>query len=331
MQIIATLGPSSLNKKTLKYLKKDVNLFRLNMSHLSLGSLEENLIFLKKNKVKNICIDTEGAQIRTSNCRKKILKKNSIIFLTDKSTNKNNYIQLYPNLSVSKVRLKSTVKIGFEGLELRVLNKFKNNLRCIVIKEGVLEKNKGVHFQSDIALSPLTNKDLGAIEIAKKYKIKTIALSFVNSSNDVRSLRKLLTKDCKIISKIETKKGFLNRRSICKVSDAILIDRGDLSRYINISEIPLAQRIIIKDSKSLNKQVFVATNLLETMIVSNSPTRAESNDVFSTLESGCAGLVLAAETAIGKYPEECISFLKSCLRTFNKKKNYIINNKLFFK
>ena len=157
------------------------------------------------------------------------------------------------------------------------------------------------------------------------------ALSFANSSNDVLILRSKLDKKDLIISKIETKKGFFNRKKIAIVSNAILIDRGDLSRYIEISKIPLAQRIIIKDAKKLKKDVYVATNLLETMITSNDPTRAESNDVYSSLETGCSGLVLAAETAIGNNPVECIKFLKQCLHVFYKRGKFNKYNSLFFK
>ena len=146
------------------------------------------------------------------------------------------------------------------------------------------------------------------------------ALSFANSSNDILILRSKLDKKDLIISKIETKKGFFNRKKIASVSNAILIDRGDLSRYIEISKIPLAQRIIIKDAKKLNKEVYVATNLLETMIMSNDPTRAESNDIYNSLYDGAKGLVLAAETAIGKNPVLTIKFLKECIDAFNKYK-----------
>ena len=110
----------------------------------------------------------------------------------------------------------------------------------------------------------------------------------------------------------------------------MLIDRGDLSRYIPIQKIPIAQKIIINEAKKLKKNVYVATNLLETMINSNNPTRAESNDIYSSLSSGCSGLVLAAETAIGKYPVECMNFLKNCIHTYLKRSDFIKNNNKFF-
>ena len=331
IKIILTLGPSSLKKKILQKLRKDADIFRLNMSHLNLVQLKRNLSILKKNNIKNICIDTEGAQVRTLFLKKKkYLKKNSFFFISTQKTNFKNSIQLYPDFNFLKIKKKTKIKIGFEGLELQIMETLRNSLKCKVISSGFLEANKGVHFEEDISLNPLTEKDKKAIEIAKKNGVKIFALSFANSSQDVNYMRSLIDKNDFLISKIESRKGFVNRRKIIKSSNAILIDRGDLSRYIPIQKIPIAQKIIINEAKKLKKNVFVATNLLETMIKSNNPTRAESNDIYSSLSSGCSGLVLAAETAIGNYPVECMNFLKSCIFSYLKRHNFIKNDERFF-
>ena len=332
IKLIATLGPSSLNKKVLDKLKKDVDIFRLNMSHLSLEQLKKNLKFIKKNNIKNICIDTEGAQIRTiSTTKRRYLKKNQSVMISSLSNKLQNYINLYPNFSLKSIKVSSKIKIGFGGLILKVIKKLEKKLVCKVLNSGVLEANKGVHFDSQIKLNCLTKKDLEAIKIAKFFEVNIFALSFANSREDVKFIRSLIGKNNNFFSKIETRAGFLNRKKITKESDAILIDRGDLSRYIDISKIPLAQRILIRDVKKAGKKVYIATNLLETMINSIEPTRAESNDVFSSIESGCSGLVLAAETAIGKYPAECVEFLKKCLKASYQQKKLINNNKFFFR
>jgi len=109
-----------------------------------------------------------------------------------------------------------------------------------------------------------------------------------------------------------------NLTKITKSSNALLIDRGDLSRYVPIEEIPVKQNMIINKAKKLRKPVYVATNLLETMIKESLPTRAESQDIYSTLKQGTKGLVLAAETAIGKNPIQCVNFLKKCIKVFKK-------------
>jgi pyruvate kinase len=330
VKLIATLGPSSLKSSIIKKLKKDIDLFRLNMSHLSISSLKKNLKFLKKNKITNVCIDTEGAQIRTAYVKKKFLDKGLNYNISTNKLRIKNLIKLYPKFNISDIKKNTKIKIGFEGLELSVLSNKINYLICKVTKGGTLESNKGVHIQQKISLNPLTEKDLDAIKIAKKFNIFHFALSFANCRKDVDYLRSLISKRSIVISKIESKTGFLNRREIIKSSNSVLIDRGDLSRYIDISKIPLAQRIIVKDAKKLRKKIYIATNLLETMVKSSDPTRAESNDIFSSLETGCSGLVLAAETAIGNYPAECVNFLKECLKIYNQRKRFTKDNNLFF-
>ena len=331
IKIISTLGPSTLKKNFLNSFKKDIDIFRLNMSHLSLEKLKKNLEFLKKNRIKNICLDTEGAQVRTCKTKKKYLKVNERVELSC-TYKKKNIIQLYPKFLFKNIKVQTKISIGFAGLELKIIRIKDNKLYCKVIKSGYLESNKGVHiYSSKLKLDPLTKKDKKAIEIAKKFDVRIFALSFANSETDVEQIKKRIPKKSIIISKIETKKGFLNRIKITRASDAILIDRGDLSRYVDIPKIPLAQRIIIRDAKKNNKSVYVATNLLETMINSNEPTRAESNDIFSSLEMGSDGLVLAAETAIGKYPNECINFLKKSIKIFCDQKKFKRNNNYFFR
>ena len=250
-KIICTLGPSSFKKKILDELKKiGVNIFRINMSHTSLKNLEKIIKYLKKNKVKNICIDTEGAQIRTTKVNKKIfLKKNKLIKISNLNYFSNDkVINLYPKINLKEFKNNSLIYIGFDNLILKVKKKVskKNMIIAKVINPGLLESNKGVHTTNQINLNSLTDKDINAIKIAKKYQIKHYAMSFVNKGNDVYYLRSLLKKNSVIISKIETLNALKNLSHISNQSDALLIDRGDLSRYISIDRIPAIQEGIAK-------------------------------------------------------------------------------------
>ena len=323
IKIICTLGPSSFDKKELSLLNfQKVDIFRINLSHTRIDELEEKIIFLKKNKIKNICIDTEGAQIRTTKTRKRFfLKRNKYVNIYNSNKISNNKrIYLYPSFNIKSPKINSEIDIGFNGLKLKILKKKINYLSCKVINEGILDSNKGVHFTSKINLPPLTKKDIEALKISKKMKINIFAISFVNRESDISEVRKIVGTKSTIISKIETKDALKNLTRISNNSNAILIDRGDLSRYIPIEKIPSAQEYILKKCK--NKiPVYVATNLLETMIKENQPTRAESHDIFSTLKQGASGLVLAAETAIGRYPSETVKFLKKCIKEFSKYKS----------
>lgn len=335
-KIICTIGPSSSNRTVLSGLKKNgVDIFRINLSHTNLKQLSSKIDLLKKNNIKNICIDTEGAQVRTTKVKNKIFfkKNNKVkIFIKSNYSNKNN-INLYPNFNLMSVKVGSKIFIGFDNLAIKVLRKnFKEKfLIGKVINNGLLESNKSVHFNCNIKLPPLTDKDIAAIKYSVKKGIKIFAMSFVNNHKDVEKIRSLIKKKAFLISKIETDNAIKNLKSILKKSNAILIDRGDLSRYIKIEKIPLAQRYICNIAKQNKTPVYVATNLLESMVKNIQPTRAESNDIFTTLDNGADGLVLAAESAIGSYPILAATFLKDCLNVFahkkkiTKKKLYLFN------
>ncbi len=324
IKIICTLGPSSFKKNILRKFKiLGVDQYRINMSHTNLNVLKKNIQLLKKLGIKNICLDTEGAQIRTK-CKNKIfLKKGKIIKISNKINSK---LYFYPEINFSKLKVNTTIKIGFENLTLKILKVIKSNIILTeVISSGLLETNKGVHFSKHINLPYLTEKDKQAILIAKKNNINYFALSFTNHPDDVTKFRKLIGKKSFLISKIETKKAILNLKSIIKKSDAVLIDRGDLSRYVKYENIPLAQEFIIKEGIKSKKEVYVATNLLESMIKNYSPTRAESHDIYVTLNQGANGLVLAAETAIGKNPIEVVRYIKNSIKSFKNQKKFKVN------
>jgi pyruvate kinase len=150
-------------------------------------------------------------------------------------------------------------------------------------------------------------------------------MSFVNHPDDIKSIRKIIGYKSYLISKIETLDALKNIKKISKASNALLIDRGDLSREVPIEKIPVAQEYVLNNFKKGKIPVFVATNLLETMIKTSLPTRAESHDIYSTLKSGASGLVLAAESAIGTNPVECVKFLKKCVNVFNEKNEIKFN------
>ena len=191
------------------------------------------------------------------------------------------------------VKVESNIFIGFDNLEIKVLKKNLKEKFLIgkVTSNGLLESNKSVHFNCKIKLPALTDKDIAAIKYSRKAGIKIFAMSCVNELKDLEDIRKLIGKKAFLISKIETDNAIKNLKSILKKSNALLIDRGDLSRYVRIEKIPLAQRYICNVAKQNKTPVYVATNLLESMVKNTQPTRAESNDIFTTLENGADGLV----------------------------------------
>jgi pyruvate kinase len=162
----------------------------------------------------------------------------------------------------------------------------------------------------------LSEDDLISIEIGVRHGIQHFALSFANAAEDVAHLRDLLPPEAYVIAKIESRRGVNNVEQITSVADAILIDRGDLSREVPIEHVPIYQKHIIRCANALNTPVYVATNLLESMLVKRTPTLAEANDIVNTLYDGAHGLVLAAETAIGQHPVESVEMVIRILEAF---------------
>ena len=251
IKIICTLGPASYSKTILKILSKEnVNIFRINLSHTNKDQIKKTINYLKKNKIQNICIDTEGAQIRTTRTKKKyFIKKNSKIEIYNKTNLSNDKkICLYPYFDLNHLKVGTKIDIGFNSLSIKVVkkNSFNGYLLCKVLKAGYLDSKKGVHIHSEISLPCLTHKDRYALKLASELNIKYYAISFVNSHKDLEEVKKIIGNNKFIISKIETKNAIFNLNKITKNSDALLIDRGDLSRYVPIEKIPIAQESIIK-------------------------------------------------------------------------------------
>ena len=316
-KLFITLGPSTLNKKFLNSINsKYVKLLRINLSHTKIKDLKKIVLFIRKYSNIDICFDTEGAQVRTSKVinDKKQLTRNQIVHI-NKSNISNSHITLTPNNIYKKLKLGDTLDIDFNSAKIKIIDENSSIYKCKVIESGSIGSNKSVSVSRSINIPPFTDKDIKAFELANNLNIKNIALSFTSSEQDIKKLRKYFENDITITSKIESKKGLLNLNKILNEANNILIDRGDLSKEIPLPLIPKKQKEIISAANQRNVPVFVATNLLESMVTKKEPTRAEVNDIYNTLVDGADGLVLAAETAIGNYPTECIDMIIKVSKT----------------
>jgi len=320
VKIIVTLGPATDSEETIKKIKDSrVDFVRLNMSHSSLEDLERVLAITKRLGAPFI-LDTEGPQIRTGGLKKNVivLDENDEIRVHEKEIEgdeKN--ICLRPSSVVSYLHEGDLIAVDFDTLLLRVSDvstlKNKGYVKAKVITGGVLGRAKSAVIdqpvQSLSRLPILSEKDLGAIEIALEHGVGHIAASFVRNGDDIDEVRKLTQDRMEVTSKIETREAMNHLDSIIQKSDYVLIDRGDLGKEISLEKVPLTQKIILNKAKQLKTPAFIATNLLESMIEKPKPTRAELNDIMNSLLDGASGLVLCAETAIGRYPLECIGIL----------------------
>jgi len=334
-QIIVTLGPSTLDIPNLKKIEdKKVDFVRINLSHTHENDIEKSVLSVINTIKTPLIMDTEGSQIRTGYLESESITLNpwEEIKLYNKPIKcSENSLYLRPEEVIENLEIGDLIFIDFDNVIVRVddTTPFEKEryVKCTVITGGQVGNNKAVTVENQkFRLPALSRKDLKAIEIAKQYNIKLINLSFVDSMEDVLKLKEVYPQAV-IISKIETRSGVDNLNDILKHSDAILIDRGDLSREVPFERISFAQKIIINRAKKKKIPVFVATNLLDSMIKSLKPSRAEVNDIVNTLLDGADGLVLAAETAIGSNPIETINFMKTlCIETENVEKSGLLKH-----
>ena len=321
-RILVTLGPSSLKPDIIAEMEsKNLYLFRINLSHTPIDILGDVIREVQDYTDTPLCLDSEGAQIRNE-----LMADGEVHFIPDEIVNihfesimgDSNNISFTPKDIAKKFKVGDEIKIDFNSVLIKIIEV--NQYYCLanVVSGGMVGSRKAVDLKREIELEAISLKDKQAIEIGKKLGVKHFALSFAGSGNDVELMRSLTGKDTTIISKIESIPGIRNLETIVKLSDEILIDRGDMSRQISIEKIPFLQRRIVSFARSKSVPIYVATNLLESMVKSVEPTRAEVNDVVSTLLMGANGLVLAAETAVGKYPLEAVKMINKLIAQFEK-------------
>ena len=324
IELLCTLGPASLNERVIRCLERaGTSLFRLNLSHTKIEELEQTIAFINKLTSVPICLDTEGAQVRTGRLPNGTLTVRENQFLTvhgrpiagDPSS-----ISFYPPNIVSCLELGDFIAIDFNSVFAQVVEKTPDRATLRILTGGRIGQNKAVTVQRALEMPALTEKDRAAIAIGRRMGIRHFALSFAHRATDVDLIRHEAGSEAIIISKIECISGLNNLTEIAHQSNAVLIDRGDLSRELPIEQIPALQKIIIRKAHEHGAKAYVATNLLESMTSEPSPTRAEVNDIYNTLADGVDGLVLAAETAIGKYPESCAKMVTRVVQQFLRSK-----------
>lgn len=321
IRVLCTLGPKSLNQNVMERLQeRKVDLFRINLSHTPIEKLAETIECMQKYTSTDICLDTEGAQVRTGTMAEGVVVKDRqrVKLVAERVVGTDSCLTLTPPSVFESLAPNNLIGLDFDGAVLLVLEVGEGYAETVVLNGGKIGNNKAVGVSPAPKLPPLTEQDIASVEMGRKYGIKHFALSFANCAEDVALLRKHAGPDSHIISKIESKQGVLNLDSILAETDEILIDRGDLSREVPLENIPLLQKAIIRKANIANKPVNVATNLLESMLSNRKPTRAEVNDIMNTMIDGANGLVLAAETAVGDHPISAVDMVLSLIERFRR-------------
>lgn len=320
-KIIATLGPSSTSESKLKSLiLAGVNVFRVNFSHALHDEVKNTISNIREissslNIHVSILGDLQGPKIRLGLVDKNIVvKKGDVVSITTNNISSGNSSLVsinYPDFP-KDVSENELILIDDGKLILKVLKTNKKDLvEAKVIQGGTLNSKKGVNLpNTNISLPALTKKDKEDALFAIENQLDWIALSFVRTKKDVKQLQKLIEKHSEykipIIAKIEKPEAIENMDGILKAADGIMVARGDLGLEIPAEEVPLKQKLLVKKAKQARKPIIIATQMMESMIDSLTPSRAEVNDVANSVMDGADAVMLSGETSVGKYPVEVV-------------------------
>ena len=317
-KIVATVGTATDDIEKIKSLiKAGVNVFRLNFSHGNHGDHLKRITYIRSAENElgcNVAIlaDLQGPKFRIGKVKEdiKVIKGSTYNF--DKKTETGDFSrvnlshdEIYESLSIG-----SNILMDDGKLQFRVKDISKNIIKTEVIVGGYIKSNKGVNLP-DVVLntSPLTSKDIEDLKFILNQEIDWIALSFVQKLRDVEEVKKYIEDKACIIAKIEKPSALKELNKIIGACDGIMVARGDLGVELPPEEVPGIQKDIILKCRQAGKPVIVATQMLESMIESPSPTRAEASDVATAVFDGADAVMLSAETAVGSFPIETVTIM----------------------
>jgi pyruvate kinase len=323
-KIICTLGPSSNTTKKIKELIEiGMDCARINFSH---GTIEDktklfNIIRETDDDIAILC-DIQGPKIRIGQIIEEgaILQSGKEITITTEDVlGDENKVSISYNRLPNEINPGDLIFINDGIVCLEVKSIHGTDIGCKVISGGYISSRKGVNLPStNISLKVPTEKDIEDLKVIAKLNPEYIAISFVSSEYDVNTVKDILSQngndEIKLISKIERPIAIENFDSILKVSDGIMVARGDLGVELPPEQVLPVQKEMIRKCNIDGKPIIVATQMLESMVKSPVPTRAEVSDVFNAIEDGADAVMLSAETASGDFPNEAVSIMERIIR-----------------
>ncbi len=335
-KIVATIGPSSESEEMLeKLIKAGVNVARFNMSH---GTHEEHLKKINKVKLINerlgtnvaLMLDTKGPEIRLGDFEKDkvlLVQGTEFILTTEQVCGTEDKATVTYNEITKDVKVGTAILLDDGLIELHVEKVKKHEVVCRVMNTGTIKSKKSVNIPGvKLSLPSLTERDKQDIKFGIENGIDFVAASFVRKVEDVKALREYMDylggTYVKIIAKIENQEGIDNFDEILEVVDGIMVARGDMGVEVNIEALPAIQKMMIKKSIASGKIVITATQMLESMVTNPRPTRAEVSDVANAIYDGTGAIMLSAESASGRYPEECVKMMNDIATTTENNIDY---------
>ena len=330
-KILATIGPSSEKiTKIEKLILNGVDAFRINCSHTKESQIKnyiENIRKVEKKLKKpiGILIDLQGPKLRIGEIKNNIpLKRGQkLLFINSKKSSKSNEVPLPEEKVFKSIKVNHPIFIDDGKIKLKVLKFSKNIIETKVLLEGVLKSKKGINLPETVLKnSALTSKDKKNVKKGIELGVDWIALSFIQSPEDIKDLRKICKKNVSIMAKIEKPTALNHINKITELADGLMIARGDLGVELPIQDVPSWQKRIIREARMQGKPVVVSTQMLESMITSKTPTRAEVSDVATAVFEGSDAVMLSAESAIGDNPELAVKMMDKIAHSVEKNPNY---------
>jgi len=324
-KIIATLGPATESEAMLvKLIEAGVDVVRLNMAH---AKHDWTRMIIRRIRAASkitgrevaIMMDIKGPEIRTGDVAAPIeLKVGEIFDFTVKPGEGNGDVEVrsvdvnYRNL-VNDIKVGDTVLVDNGLIRLEVLEKNEARIRCRVLNAGELKSRRHINLPGvHVNLPSFTEKDRGDTLVGIEEGIDLVALSFVREADDITSLRGFLKEHnsaARIVAKIEDQTAIANLDEIIRATDILMVARGDLGIEVPLQDLPVIQRRAVRTCLSIGRPVIIATHMLESMISSPMPTRAEVTDVANAVYEQADCVMLSGETTIGQYPFECVHVL----------------------
>jgi pyruvate kinase len=323
-KIVCSIGPASCKVETIEQMiDAGMSVARFNMSHGTHDSHKTMIDTVKRARENKgasvgILIDTKRPEIRVKQFEKGkvVLKDNDTFVLTSKDVagTAEKVSITYKNLP-KIIKKDAKILLNDGNIELKVTKTTATEITCLVVHGGELSNNKSINIPGIKTDMPyLSETDKADIAFAKEMDADFIAISFVNCAQDVQDVRNYLKEikftNVQIISKIESEEGVKNFDKILKLSDGIMVARGDLGVEIDFVKIPILQKEFISKCNQAGKIVITATQMLESMIQNARPTRAEISDVANAVFDGSTCIMLSGETASGNFPVETIKTMK---------------------
>ncbi len=327
-KIVVTIGPVSSDRETVRrLLAAGMNVARINTSHADQQEIADSIATLRavakeEDYLLGILLDLSGPKIRVDNIpaagRELAVGEQFTLGHNDQVD-----IAVRPDVEFKDVEGHARVMLDDGRLELRVLERLSSSaLRVEVVYGGLLEANKGVNFPGvALGVPSLTPADEENLRFGLAHGIDWVALSFVRSPEDRQALDRIFTEEgvrVPVMAKIEKPEAVARLDEIIEVFDGIMVARGDLGVEMPLDEVPLIQKRIILQCNNAGKPVVTATQLLDSMVSSPSPTRAEVNDVANAIIDGTDAVMLSNETAVGSYPVKAVETLHSIACTIER-------------